>query len=506
MAKSLAFDIIARDRASAAFDKVGKSADGSSSRLKSFAKVGALAAAGAAVVAGKALFDMAKGAAEDEAAQKRLAVALKNNAGATKGQVGAVEDWITAQGKAKGIADDQLRPALGKLVAATHDVGKSQKLASLAMDVSAGSGKSLDSVTTALAKAQNGNVAGLAKLGVATKNADGSTRSLNDITKDLAKTYSGQASAAANTTEGKWKRLKLQWDEAKETIGAKLLPIGEKLADFLLNKMGPAAQKVGDWFQKNVIPPLKEFGERIAPKVREYMDKVRQAFKDAGPYLDLLGKVVKNVLIPALGWLAEHALAQAGRQVAILGKAFGALGRAGTWLWNNALQPAFKLILKGFGWLLGTWAKMLDALSHVPSFGWAKKASEAMAGAAEQAKRVANNIQGIKGKDVHVNVFYNKHGFPKGSTSNYDPSMGGLIPQASGTTFAPSGGSYLVGELGPERVTLPRGAQVDNAAMTRDSGGMDYTRLARAIVSALREGTPLVQLPDAGRGAYLMGG
>ena len=48
---------------------------------------------------------------------------------------------------------------MGKLVAATGDVAKAQDLASLAMDVSAGSGKSLDAVTMALVRAQNGSVA-----------------------------------------------------------------------------------------------------------------------------------------------------------------------------------------------------------------------------------------------------------------------------------------------------------------------------------------------------------
>ena len=43
---------------------------------------------------------------------------------------------------------------MGKLVAATGDVAKAQDLASLAMDVSAGSGKSLDAVTMALVRAR----------------------------------------------------------------------------------------------------------------------------------------------------------------------------------------------------------------------------------------------------------------------------------------------------------------------------------------------------------------
>ena len=53
------------------------------SKLKSAGKVAALGLAAGAVVAGKALFDMTKAAAEDQASQVRLAQTLKNTTGAT---------------------------------------------------------------------------------------------------------------------------------------------------------------------------------------------------------------------------------------------------------------------------------------------------------------------------------------------------------------------------------------------------------------------------------------
>lgn len=500
---TLAFDIIARDRASKAFDHVGDSAHKSSGRLKTWAKVGGLAVAGAAVVAGKALFDMAKAAAEDEKGQARLATALKNTAGATDKQVAGVEDWITAQGKALGVADDELRPALGRLAAATHDVGKAQKLTSLAMDISAGSGKSLDAVSTALAKAQNGQVAGLARLGVKTKDAEGKTRSLRDITRDLAKTYSGQASAAAETTAGKWERLKLRFDEAKETLGSKLLPIGDKVADFLLNNLGPAAQKAGDWFQKYVVPPMKDFGEKIAPKVRDLMDKVKQAFKDAQPGFELLGKVFKNVIGPALGWVAGVVLKRLAFQFEVLGKAVGIAGKVGIWLWNNAFGPTIRFLLRGFAMVTEGWAFVLRGLSHVPGFGWAKKAADEMENAARKAKALADNLKDIKDKDVHVNVTYTRT--LAGAT--VAPGGGGRSKAyATGTTYVPRTDMYRVGEQGPEYVELPQGARVHNASQSRQmAGGTDEGAIYRALRRALSE-LPILRLPESGQGAYLRGG
>ena len=407
MSTSLTFDILARDRASDKFDKVGRSASGSASKLKNFAKVGALAVAAGAVVAGKALFDMGKAAAEDEKSQKMLATALKNSTGATKGQVKATEDWITKQGKALGVADDELRPALAKLASATGDVGKAQKLTSLAMDVSAGTGKSLKTVTEALQKAQNGSLGGLSRLGVATKNADGSTKSLAEVTKELARVHEGQASKAANTTEGKFGRLKLMFDETKESIGAKLLPMAGKLADWFMNKVVPAAGKLGDWIQQKLIPPIRDFAENAAPKARSIMDALKGAFQDAKPFLELMGKVLTNVVVPGLKKLVDIAGPVLVGQIKLMGKALEAVGKMGTWMWNNALQPAFKFIVKGIGTILDGFSSMLGAMGKVPGFGWAKDAAVAMGKAADKANAIAAGLKKIPPtKKVTVTVVY----------------------------------------------------------------------------------------------------
>lgn len=211
---------------------------GSGFRKMALPAVAALGAIGAAA------FKATQAAADDASAQARLAQSLKTAAGATKEQIAATESWITAQGKALGVSDDELRPAIAKLATATGSVSKAQKLASVAMDISAGSGKSLEQVTAALAKAQStGSVTALAKYGVATKDAQGETKSLSQITSELAGKYKGAASTAANTAAGKQKKLTLQLGELQEQIGAKLLPVMTKLAAIGLKTVG--------WISKN---------------------------------------------------------------------------------------------------------------------------------------------------------------------------------------------------------------------------------------------------------------
>lgn len=236
--------LLGEDRtAGRALKGVGDQAEKTHSKLAKVSNLAGKALAGGLLIAGAAAVRFAKGAADDEAAASKLAQTMQKAAGATKTQVKATEDWITAQGKAYGVTDDDLRPALSKLVVATHDVGKAQKLASLAMDVSAGTGKDLGAVSMALAKAQNGNTQGLARLGVATKDADGKTKSLHQITKDLAATYGGAAAKNAETTAGKQKILTTQLSEAGETIGYKLLPFMLKLVTALTNTL--------DWMTRN---------------------------------------------------------------------------------------------------------------------------------------------------------------------------------------------------------------------------------------------------------------
>lgn len=241
------------------------------------AKVGKVAAIGLGAglaVAGVAAVKFGKAAMEDQQAAALLEGQLQRSAGATKAQTAEVEKWITKQGIAKGVADDDLRPALGRLVTATGDVGKAQDLAALAMDVSAGSGKSLEAVSTALMKAQNGQISGLSRLGINTKNAAGETLTFEQATKKMADTFGGAASEKANTLQGKMDRLKLIMSETGEAIGARLLPVADRLGTILLTNVIPAIGQASQWFQANMLPALQRIGSFIMTNVVPALQKL----------------------------------------------------------------------------------------------------------------------------------------------------------------------------------------------------------------------------------------
>jgi len=236
----------------------------------------AAAAVAAAAYAGKLAVEGVKAAIEDEAAQKRLANALKNVTGATEGQIKAIEEQILKTSLATGVADDQLRPALQRLAVATGDVTKANDLLSLALDISAATGKDVESVAQALGKAYEGNTGALTRLGVGLSAAEIKTLGLEGAVAELSKTFGGAAATQANTFEGRIQRLQVAFDETKETVGAALLPIVEKLLKFIT---------------ETAIPAFGRFKESA-------IDPVIQAFRDNEDVIKGLFNFFKNNLLP----------------------------------------------------------------------------------------------------------------------------------------------------------------------------------------------------------------
>ena len=202
--------------------------------LPATATIGALAAG---------LAEATKGAIEDAAAQDLLANNLRRTTGATDAIIKSTEDWISVQGQLLGISDDQLRPALAQLARATGSVTKSQKLVAQAMDISAATGKPLETVLNAVEKAYGGNMTALQRLAPEYRNIIKDGASFEEVMSNLERTTGGAASQAAQTAAGQFQRLSLAFSETKESIGAALLPVIEAAL--------PVLQKFGTWAQNN---------------------------------------------------------------------------------------------------------------------------------------------------------------------------------------------------------------------------------------------------------------
>lgn len=227
---------------SGGLDKGKKDVDSFSTQIADFSKKAALAfaAVGTAVLAysKKAV----EAAAEDEQAQIKLAATIEATTNASRKQIDAVEDWITKTSIAVGITDDELRPAFARLVRSTQDVEQAQRILNLALDLSAATGKPLESIANALGRAYDGNTTALGRLGLGLDAGLIKSKDFNAIFKQLDSTFGTFAEDTAGTTQKGLDRVRIALDEANESIGMALLPVVQKLTNWILNNFVPALQ------------------------------------------------------------------------------------------------------------------------------------------------------------------------------------------------------------------------------------------------------------------------
>lgn len=183
------------------------------------ALLGAAAAAGAFAVA--LAVDGVQAAMAEEAELAKLNTTLENLGFADAS--GQLNQFVDDLQFATGTADSALRPALERLLVSTNNVAQSQKLLSVALDVSAGTGKSLESVANALGKAYDGNFGALGKLNAGIDASIIKNKDLDAAVSQLSTTFGGQAAAKAETLQGQIQILNIAFDELKESLGKGLI-------------------------------------------------------------------------------------------------------------------------------------------------------------------------------------------------------------------------------------------------------------------------------------------
>ena len=461
-------------------DQLKKSLNTGSKEVQSFgSKLGdfskkaglAFAAAGAAaaVYAGKLAVDGVKAAIADAAAQERLALTLRNVTGATNAQIKSTEDYITKTSLAFGVTDDDLRPSLERLARATGDVQKAQELQTLAIDIAAGSGKSLEAVSNALAKAQEGNTAALGKLGVGLSAATLKTLSMDEITKKLADTFENQASVKAETFQGKMDRLKIAFDEGKETVGSFILDAITPMVTIFVDKVIPTLSKMAENIGTNLKDPLNGVKDILT-------DFVVPAFKALYTYLfDFVVPFFANIFGPALTGLK---------------KAFDTISTAISDNETN-LAPLFKLfksvaefVRDNLGPAIGTVLKVAFEV-----------VGKAIAGVITGVSNLVGFFDDVIEKVKAFIKLVKDNPLVQGIGSVIDKIFGG--GKAAGGPVS-AGTTYLVGERGPELFT-PSGSGniIPNHKMGGGGGGISITvngaldpeGVARQIVTILNNST-----------------
>jgi len=447
-----------------------KEVEGFSDKIGKFGKVAAAAFAAATVAAaayaGKLLVDGVKSAIADAAAQEKLALTLKNVTGATNAQIKATEGYITQTSLAFGVTDDELRPSLERLARATGDVEKAQRLQALALDISAGSGKSLEAVSNALGKATEGNTAALGKLGVGLSSAQLKTLSMDEITKKLADTFENQASTKADTFQGKLDRLNIAFDEGKETVGS-----------FVLDALTPLVTS----FVDKVIPALSSMATSIGRDLEGPFNTVKTVLTDfVLPAFKGLYDFMKDFVAPFFSSVFGKALEG-------LGSAFKSVKDAIT-ANSDELAPLFTLFKS-----VATFVK--DTMG--PAIGTILKVAFEVLGVAIAAvitgvSKVVGFLDEMIDKIKAFIKLVKDNPLVEGIGNVIDKVFGGFKAMGGPVT---SGTSYIVGEQGPELFTPNRSGSITPNHALGGAGGsvinltvngaIDPEGTARAIINVL---------------------
>ena len=351
------FDSKGTDRAIREFQKLETAGQ------KAQFAIGKAAAPAAAALGVLADFggDAVKAFMEDDKAAQLLAKSLKNTTGATDAQIASVEKFITQTSIAAAVSDDELRPAMDKLVRGTGDVTEAQNLLNLALDISAGTGKDLGAVSDALSKAFNGQLGPLKKLDPALAGLIENGATTDEVFAALGDTFKGAASTSANTASGKMKSFSIQMGEFKESVGAAVMPIVEKLL--------PAFTKIGTWISNNV-PLVVTLGAVIGTLAAAVfvINGALAAWAAVGAVTAAINAVMATSF-SAL-WVATGAiviLAVIAALVAlqmkfdIFGKAIDGI-KAGFLIWWGVVKFVFDAVKTGFGELANLGKAIFDGI------------------------------------------------------------------------------------------------------------------------------------------------
>jgi hypothetical protein len=283
-------------------------------------------------------------------------LALENATGATTAQIAATEQSILKMSLATGVADDQLRPALARLARSTGDTGKAQELLATALDIATATGKPLETVANALGKAYDGNTAALGKLGVGLSAAELKTMDFTQVQSKLTDLFGGAAAANADTYAGRIARMQVAFSEAKETIGFALLPILEKVINFInvnalpaINAFSKAFSLDGGGFGATITQVGNVISTVFTPIINGLIKGfgyVKDAIMDNIGSFTAFGKLIAEYVAPVVGTVLGTALQAVGKIAGGVINIIGGIAGVIATIVNSAISAINFLISK----------------------------------------------------------------------------------------------------------------------------------------------------------------
>lgn len=376
-----------------------------------------------------------KAAQEDLLSQKMLArqlkITTKANANATRG----VEKYVGKLALATGVSDDKLRPALSTALRVTGDLTKAQDLLNLSLDVSAGTGKPLETVIKSIGRAYLGNVSGLQRLVPGIKKTD-------DALGFLRKNFAG----ARETLADPFSKLTVAFDELQEQFGQKLLPYVIQFTNFLTTDVVPIVAK----FLEDISNPNTDVGKAFVI--------VKEAFVGKDGKSGVYGSVL--LVVDAIGQL------------------FGTLSTNGNAL--DGLVKAFEILAVTLDVILFSIASLINQ----PITGFADRVKKQIYGAAA--------INAILGRESLFSNGWRGQAAPGQTGTSIrqveaNLATGGIVMPKMGGTIA------RIAEAGQPEAVIPlsrlsefTGGSGSNTYNISINSMGDGTSIGRAVVDAIK--------------------
>jgi hypothetical protein len=433
------FDAKGIGQATSGLDRLGKVAGGFGI---------AAGAAFAAAAAGAVAFglDSIKAAAESEAVARSLEQIAKNSgafgktADEVKGAVKEITSFTTELSKLTGVDDEVINSVIRGFIAvpelAAKGVDGLKNMAKVALDVAAGTGKSIEQIGSAFIKVAGDEETALSKLlraGIVftdaqkdiykqTLETNGEIAAQDYLLGELGTTFEGAAEAASNP----FLRLQAILEDFQENLGSAFLPALEAAI--------PVIQEAVDAFVAS--PEFADFIEDASAGFSEMLeflpdvlDSMTNLANDAIPVLNELLPIFNNLVTlgsQGLGGMAEES-----------GNAFKTLS-----------DVAFVIrAITDFGVGFNEW--LGDSQKAIGDWGGVFKGIiDAIMGALfpfqTALDRVVTAVRFITGQPIDLPEFADL-------PARIRPAMGRLTPMAEGgVVMGPT--QALVGEAGPEAI------------------------------------------------------
>lgn len=517
---TISFDVVAKDRASAVFSRVGDSTDKTAGKMSKWSVIGAAAAAAvttAVVSFGKSSVEAY---VEAEASQAKLQAAFVKFPGLADTNIDALKGLNTELSKKTKYDDDAT--ASGQAVLASFKLTGQQvtQLTPLLQDYATRTGKDLPTAAQDLGKAMQGQGKALKAIGVEFKDTHTRAGNFDQVMAGLRTQVGGFATNEGKTAAGQAAILKNQFGEVQESVGARLTPALMGLGAALLAvisftqdhtttmrtagvAIGVVTVAVGAFKAATMaqaamtaIATSGTIAHAVATKAAAIGNGIMTAAQwalNAALTANPIGLVIVAIAALVAGLVIAYKYSETFRNV--VNGAFTAVATAATWLWENALRPTFAFIVgawltvagaivngaaDAFGWMPGIGSKLRAAADHFNEFrdtvnaalrnttnSVSVRASTPGSDAAYQALRDINAMARAIPPEVKIRAVLTatKAGFNAAGTNNW------------------RGGLTWVGEQGPELVSLPSGTAIhsNSESMAMAGGSAMVSGGSRAV-------------------------